>query len=184
MARVDYKDMIKFTEEIITKRKLFEGIDLAPLEAYEGMDTHDAWDFKTPMATGFYKPYIIKGSTKVEKITFGELHYMRRAIYSAINMTASDDYDLPIFSCEFDESAPRIGVTVDLMPLVDIAVHPEYRKSTWRRLLPSGENIAPFPDLPEKAAAWCSGGMGPGPGRGKASPPFLLMDALKSLKTG
>jgi hypothetical protein len=120
--------MIKFTEEIITKPKLFEDIDLVPLDTYNGMDTHAAWEFKTPMATGFYKPYVIRGSNKIEKITFGELHYIRRAIYSAINMTASDDYDLPVFSVEFDESAPRIGVTVDLMPLVDIAVHPEYQE--------------------------------------------------------
>ena len=128
MARVDYKDMIKFTEEVVEKGKFFEGFELVPLESYEGMDTRPAWEFKTPMASGFYKTFTIKGSSKIEKVTYGELHYMRRAIYSVMNMTANDDYDLPVFSVEFDESAPRIGATVDLMPLVDIAIHPEYQE--------------------------------------------------------
>jgi hypothetical protein len=140
MARVDYKDMITFADDLTGKYKLFEGIDLVPLETYEGMDTRSAWDFKTPMATGYYKPYLIKGSTAIEKITIGELHYMRRAKYCALNMTASDDYDLPIYACEFDESAPRLGITVDLMPIADIAAHPEYREkyldplaNDWRK---------------------------------------------------
>lgn len=128
MARVDYKDMIKFFEVAIEKPGLLQGLDLVPLETYEGMDTRPAWEFKTPMATGFYKPFVLKDSDKIEKITFGELHYMRRAIYCAVNMTAGDDYDLPIFSVEFDESAPRIGLTIDLMPVVDIALHPEYQE--------------------------------------------------------
>jgi hypothetical protein len=92
------------------------------------MDTKVAWNFETKMATGFYRPYLIKGSDKIEKITIGELHYMKRAKYCALNMTSSDDYDLPIFVCEWDEMAPRIGVTIDFMPVVDIAVHPEYRE--------------------------------------------------------
>jgi hypothetical protein len=128
MARVDYKDMIQFADEIVTKHKLFAEYELVRLENYLGMDTSPAWEYKTPMAHGFYKPYVIKGSDKIEKITIGELHYMGRAKYCALNMTASDDYDLPVFACEFDESAPRLGITVDLMPLVDIGAHPEYRE--------------------------------------------------------
>ena len=60
-------------------------------------------------------------------------------------MTASDDYDLPVFACEFDETASRVGVTVDLMPLVDIAVHPEYRE---KYLDPLGEIWREFRTLP------------------------------------
>ena len=174
MARVDYKDMIKFTEEIITKPRLFEDIDLTPLEAYEEMDTHEAWDFKTPMATGFYKPYIIKGSTKVEKITFGELHYMRRAIYSAINMTAGDDYDLPIFSCEFDESAPRIGVTVDLMPMVDIAVHPEYSEKYLAPLAPLWRKYRTIPGLTREGRCLVQRRYGPWAWARESLSPFSL----------
>jgi len=126
MARVDYKDMIEFAKEILEDYKLFGGLELVPLETYQGMDTRPAWEFKTPMASGFYQPYLIKGDSKIEKITIGELHYMRRAKYCILNMTASDDYDLPIYACEFDESAPRLAVTIDFMPLADIAVHEEY----------------------------------------------------------
>ena len=79
MARVDYKDMIDFAKVILEDYKLFEGIDLVPLETYEGMDTKPAWEFKTPMASGFYKPYLIKGNSRIEKITVGDLHDMRRA---------------------------------------------------------------------------------------------------------
>jgi hypothetical protein len=128
MARVAYPDMIKFEDEIVNRHKLFDGIEFEPLKTYNEMDTKPAWDFKTPMAYGFYKPYLIKGSDKVEKIVVGELHYMRRVTYCAVNMTPSDDYDLPVFACEFDESAPRLSVTIDLMPLVDIAVHQDYYK--------------------------------------------------------
>lgn len=140
MARVDFKDMIRFTDEVVEKRKIFEGLDLEPLETYLGMDTRPAREFKTPLVSGFYKTYVLKGSDKVDKITYGELHYMGRAKYCALNFTAGDAYDLPIFSCEFDESAPRLSLTVDLMPVVDIAVHPDYRekyldplRELWRR---------------------------------------------------
>jgi hypothetical protein len=136
MARVDYKDMIDFAKVILEDYKLFEGIELVPLETYEGMDTRPAWDFKTPMAFGFYKPYFIKGTDKIEKVTIGELHYMRRAKYCALNMTASDEYDLPIYACEFDESAGRLGITIDLMPTVDIAVHKEYLEKYYTLLAP------------------------------------------------
>jgi len=129
MARVDYKDMIPFAEELLNKYRLFEQYELVRLPTYLGMDTSPAWEFKTPMAHGFYKAYTIKNSDKVEKITVGELHYLNRAKYCALNMTPSDDYDLPIFACEFDESAPRLGITVDLMPLVDLGAHPEYRRT-------------------------------------------------------
>jgi hypothetical protein len=128
MGRVEYKDMTQFADEIINRYKLFEELDLEPLETYLGMDTKPAWEYKAPMAHGFYRPYRIKGSDKIEKITIGELHYMNRAKYCAMNMTASDDYDLPIFGCEFDQTAPRLAITVDLMPLVDIGAHPEYRE--------------------------------------------------------
>lgn len=140
MARVKYEDMIPFADEILKHHKLFEGIELEPLETYLGMDTKPAWDYKTPMASGFYKPYLIKGSDKIEKIVIGELHYMRRAKYCILSMTASDDYDLPVFACEFDESAPRLSITIDLMPMVDIVVHPQYREKyldplsdVWRK---------------------------------------------------
>jgi len=97
MARVNYKDMIEFEKVILEEFKLFEGIELATLETYEGMDTTPAREFKTPMASGFYKPYLIKGGSKIEKIVVGELHYMRRAKYCILNLTASDEYDLHRF---------------------------------------------------------------------------------------
>ena len=129
MARVAFNDMIHFTEELVDRRKMFEGLDLEPLETYFGMDTRPAWEFKTPLASGFYKPFVLKGSDKIEKITYGELHYMGRVKYCALNFTAGDNYDLPVFACEFDESAARLSITLDFMPLVDIAVHPEYRET-------------------------------------------------------
>jgi len=128
MARLDYKDMVAFADDILGRYRLFEGLELEPLTIYCGMDTRPAWDFSTPMATGYYRPYTIKGSGKIEKIVIGELHYLKRAKYCILNLTASDDYDLPVFACEFDETSARVGVTVDLMPLVDIVIHPEYRE--------------------------------------------------------
>ncbi len=74
MARLGWNDMVDFAKVICDEYKLFEGIELVPLETYEGMDTKPAWEFKAPMASGFYKPYLIKGSDKIEKITIGELH--------------------------------------------------------------------------------------------------------------
>jgi hypothetical protein len=145
MARVDFKDMIQFADEVVVQRKLFEGLELEPLETYLGMDTKPAREYKTPLASGFYKPYVLKGSDKIDKITYGELHYMGRAKYCALNLTASDDYDLPIFSCEFDESAPRLSITVDLMPVVDISVHPEYRE---KYLDPLGDIWRTYRTLP------------------------------------
>ena len=69
---------------------------------------------------------VYKTVKKVEQSILTELHYMKRAKYSLMNMTATDDYDLPVYAIEFDQSAKRIGTTIDLMPLVDVAVHPEY----------------------------------------------------------
>ena len=147
MARVDYKDMINYADDLLNKYKIFEGLDLVPLETYEGMDKKPAWDFYTPMATGYYRPYTIMGSNKeVEKIVIGELHYLKRAKYCAMNLTASDDYDLPVFACEFDETSARVGITVDFMPLVDIVIHPEYREKYLDPLAGlCGENTAPSP---------------------------------------
>ncbi len=34
MARVDFKDMIRFTDELVVNRKMFEGLELEPLETY------------------------------------------------------------------------------------------------------------------------------------------------------
>ncbi len=39
MARVDYKDMIRFKEELLDKHKLLADLELTPLEFYQGMDT-------------------------------------------------------------------------------------------------------------------------------------------------
>ena len=57
MARVDYKNMIHFREELFDKHKLFEGMDLVPLETYENMETKSIREFKTPMIEGFYQPF-------------------------------------------------------------------------------------------------------------------------------
>ena len=76
MARVYYKNMIRFKEELFDKRKLFEGMELVPLETYENMETRSIWEFKTPMMEGFYQPFLVKGDDKIEKILIGELHYM------------------------------------------------------------------------------------------------------------
>ncbi len=128
MSRVKFEDMINFIEEVVERPNLFGGLDLEPLETYQGMDTSLGRNIKKPMATGDYRAFRLKGSDKVDKIAYGELHYMKRAKYCSMNMTAGDDYDLPIYACEFDESAKRLSITVDLMPVVDTAVYPEYRK--------------------------------------------------------
>ncbi len=128
MGRVDFKDMINFAEEVVEKPKLFEGLELEPMDEYLGKDIRPTREIKKPMASAFYRAFRIKGSDKVDKIAFGELHYMNRAKYCSMNMTVSDDYDLPIFACEFDESAKRVSITIDFMPLVDMALYPEYRK--------------------------------------------------------
>ena len=174
MARVDYKDMIKFTEEVMVKGKLLEGLDLVPLETYDGMDTRPAWEFKTPMASGFYKPYTLKGSTKIEKITYGELHYMRRAIYSTINFTASDDYDLPVFSVEFDESATRIGATVDFMPLVDLSLHPEYQEKYLSPLADLWRKYRTIPGLTKEGRCLVQRRYGPWAWARETMSPFSL----------
>jgi hypothetical protein len=174
MARVDFNDMIKFVEEILERHKLFEGYELVPLETYLGKDTRPAWDFKTPMATGFYRPYLIKGSDKVEKITIGELHYMKRAKYCAMNMTASDDYDLPIFACEWDETAPRIGVTTDFMPVVDVTVHPEYREKYLAPLADLWRKYRTIPGFTSEGRCLVQRRYGPWPWARETLSPFCL----------
>jgi len=134
MARVDYKNMIRFRDELVEKHKIFEGMELVPLETYEGMDTIALWEFKTPMIEGFYKPFQVRGDDKIEKVLIGELHYMKRAIYCSLAITVNDAYDLPLLTCEYDQTAPRITVTVDFMPAVDMSVHQEYREKYYTAL--------------------------------------------------
>ncbi len=52
MAKVAWNEMTAFEKVIVEDYKLFEGLELMPLETYEGMDTRPAWEFKAPMATG------------------------------------------------------------------------------------------------------------------------------------
>jgi len=134
VARVDYKNMIRFRDELVEKHKVFEDMELVPLETYEGMDTRVLWEFKTPMIEGFYKPFQVRGDDKIEKLLIGELHYMKRAIYCSLAITVSDAYDLPLLTCEYDQTAPRITVTVDFMPAVDMSVHQEYREKYYTAL--------------------------------------------------
>jgi hypothetical protein len=134
MARVDYKNMIRFRDELVEKHKIFEDMELVPLETYEGMDTRVLWEFKTPMIEGFYKPFQVRGDDKIEKLLIGELHYMKRAIYCSLAITVNDAYDLPLLTCEYDQTAPRITVTVDFMPAVDMSVHQEYREKYYSAL--------------------------------------------------
>ncbi len=134
MARVDYKNMIRFRDELVEKHKIFEGMELVPLETYEGMNTRVVWEFKTPMIEGFYKPFQVRGDDKIEKLLIGELHYMKRAIYCSLAITVNDAYDLPLLTCEYDQTAPRITVTVDFMPAVDMSVHQEYREKYYSAL--------------------------------------------------
>lgn len=136
MARVDYKNMINFAEELFERHKLFEEMELVPLETYEGMDTKVLWEFKTPMTTGFYKPYTVVGDDKIEKLMIGELHYMKRAIYGSLAVTVTDEYDLPLFTCEFDQTAPRATIAVDFMPAVEMSIHQEYRERYYTPLAP------------------------------------------------
>jgi len=134
MARVDYKNMIRFRDELVEKHKIFEDMELVPLETYEGMDTRVIWEFKTPMIEGFYKPFLVRGDDKIEKLLIGELHYMKRAIYCSLAITVNDEYDLPLLTCEYDQTAPRVTVTVDFMPAVDMSVHQEYREKYYTAL--------------------------------------------------
>jgi hypothetical protein len=134
MARVDYKNMIRFRDELVEKHKIFDNMELVPLETYEGMDTRVVWEFKTPMIEGFYKPFQVRGDDKIEKLLIGELHYMKRAIYCSLAITVNDAYDLPLLTCEYDQTAPRITVTVDFMPAVDMSVHQEYREKYYSAL--------------------------------------------------
>jgi hypothetical protein len=140
MPRVAYDDMVKFIDEVIKKPGLLDHLDLEPMDSYLGRDARPYLDFKKPMSLGTYQGYRVKGSDKIEKIAYGELHYMKRAKYCSFNMTAGDDYDLPIFTCEFDETPKRVSITIDFIPVVDIGVHPEYRNkyfapldSLWRK---------------------------------------------------
>jgi hypothetical protein len=174
MAKVAWNDMTAFAKVIVEDYKLFEGLDLVPLETYEGMDTRPAWEFKAPMATGFYKPYIIKGSDRVEKITVGELHYMGRAKYCALNMTASDAYDLPIYACEFDETAPRVGVTMDLMPVVDMARHQEYREKYYGGIAPLWRKYRTIPGFTSEGRCLVQRRYGPWPWARESLSPFSL----------
>jgi len=134
MARVDYKNMIRFRDELVEKHKIFQDMELVPLETYEGMDTRVIWEFKTPMIEGFYKPFLVRGDDKIEKLLIGELHYMKRAIYCSLAITVNDEYDLPLLTCEYDQTAPRVTVTVDFMPAVDMSVHQEYREKYYTAL--------------------------------------------------
>lgn len=136
MARVEYKNMIHFKEELFEKHKLFDEMELVPLETYESMETKTIWEFKTPMMEGFYQPFQVKGDDKIEKILIGELHYMKRAIYGSFAITVNDDYDLPLFTCEFDQTAPRATVAIDFMPALDMSVHQEYREKYYTPLAP------------------------------------------------
>ncbi len=174
MAKVAWNDMTAFARVIVEDYKLFEGLDLVPLETYEGMDTRPAWEFKAPMATGFYKPYILRGSDRVEKITVGELHYMGRARYCALNMTASDAYDLPIYACEFDETAPRVGVTVDLMPVVDMGRHEEYRQKYYRDLAPLWRKYRTIAGFTSEGRCLVQRRYGPWPWARESLSPFSL----------
>jgi len=120
MPRVAYDDMVKFVDEVIKQPGLFDNFDLEPMESYLGRDATPYLDFKKPMALGTYQGYKVKGSDKIEKIGYGELTYMKRAKYNSLNITAGDDYDVPIFACEFDETPKRISITIDFIPIVDI----------------------------------------------------------------
>ena len=140
MPRVAYDDMCKFIDEVITQPGLFDHFDLEPMDSYLGRDATPYLEYKKPMAFGTYQGYKVKGSDKIEKIGYGELTYMKRAKYNSLNITAGDNYDLPIFACEFDETPKRISITIDFIPIVDIGVYPEYREkyldplnSLWRK---------------------------------------------------
>lgn len=174
MAKVAWNEMVAFEKVIMEDYKLFEGIELVPLETYEGMDTRPAWEFKAPMATGFYKPYLIRGSDKIEKITIGELHYMGRAKYCALNMTASNNYDLPIYACEFDETAPRVGITMDFMPTVDIAQHEEYRGKYYRELAGLWRQYRTIPGFTTEGRCLVQRRYGPWPWARETLSPFSL----------
>ena len=174
MAKVPWNEMVAFEKVIVEDYKLFEGIDLVPLETYEGMDTRPAWEFKAPMATGFYKPYLIKGSDKIEKITIGELHYMGRAKYCALNMTASNDYDMPIYACEFDETAPRVGITMDFMPTVDMAQHEEYREKYYREISALWRQYRTIPGFTKEGRCLVQRRYGPWPWARETLSPFSL----------
>lgn len=174
MARVDYKDMIHFAREIQETYKLFDQYELVPLEQYQGMDTRPAWEFKTPMAHGFYRAYTIKGMEKIEKITIGELHYLNRAKYCVLNMTASDEYDLPIFACEYDETAPRLGITIDLMPLVDIGVHHWYREKYLDLLAPIWQQYRTLPGFTKEGRCLVQRRYAPWPWARSSLSPYSL----------
>lgn len=140
MARVAYDDMVKFIDEVIEQPALFDHLPLEPMASYLGRDATPYLKFKKPMAEGTYQGYKVKGSDKIEKIGYGELVYMKRAKYNSLNMTAGDNYDMPIFACEFDETPKRLSITIDFIPIVDIGVHPEYCEkylnpldSLWRK---------------------------------------------------
>ncbi len=163
MARVDFKDMVKFTEEVVKKPRLFSDYELVRLDEYLGMDTAPAWNIKKPMAEGGYECYRVKDSDKIDKICYGELHYMKRAKYCAFNMTATDDYDLPIFACEFDETSKRLSLTVDFMPVVDIAVYPEYRKKYLDPLADLWRTYRSIPGLTEEGRCLVQRRYGPWP---------------------
>ncbi len=174
MARVEFKDMIEFEKELVERHRIFAGLELEPLESYLGMDTRQALEIKKPMATGGYKAFRLKGSGKIDKIGYGELHYMRRAKYCSLNMTVSDDYDLPIFACEFDESSKRLSITVDFMPVVDVGVYPEYREKYLDVLSDVWRKYRTLPGLTEEGRCLVQRRYGPWPWARESLSPYPI----------
>ena len=149
MAKVEYKDMIKFVHEITEVHNLFKGLSLAPLKSFEGREIEPLMEYETKLASGFRRLYQVNGDSKIEKICIGELHYMKRAIYSSFSMTPTGDYDLPMFMVEFDQSPPWVSVTVDFFPVVDIAVYDDYRVKYLDPLEPLWNKYKEIPGITE-----------------------------------
>ncbi len=102
-----------------------QGAAMRPIRTIEGKSVQPFWDgMDTPFLQGNIRPYAME---KCEKVSVCNCILMNRILTGALIAFPDADHDLPVLVLEWNETESVISLVCDLVPVVDLVMHEEYR---------------------------------------------------------
>lgn len=102
-----------------------QGFAMEPIHAIEGKSVQPFWEgMDTPFLQGYIRPYAM---AKCAKVSVCNCILMNRILTGALIIFPDADHDLPILVLEWNETESVISLVCDLVPLVDLVMHEDYR---------------------------------------------------------
>jgi hypothetical protein len=132
--------------------ELLEPLDVKPIKKINGSSVEPLFKgIQKPMANGWWRAY---EADKIKKLCIANFSIMKRIYVMALVIYPTDDYDLPCFVSEWNESGKILSTMVDLLPLTDVVMNEWYVTKYLDALMPLYEKYRKLPGFQPNIYNW------------------------------